>query len=90
MQKTSLKDLVKVSLYTGATAYGGPAMFAQIKKKFVIEKKWIDENPIYKNVINPPCIRINLKLFTERNDVTTKTNKATEIALNIIGAISPN
>jgi len=43
MQKTSLKDLVKVSLYTGATAYGGPAMFAQIKKKFVIEKKWIDE-----------------------------------------------
>src|SRR5664280_1909526 len=44
MQKISLKDLVKVSLYTGATAYGGPAMFAQIKKKFVTEKKWINEN----------------------------------------------
>jgi len=43
MQKTSLKDLIKVSLYTGATAYGGPAMFSQIKKKFVTEKKWIDE-----------------------------------------------
>src|SRR5674476_427752 len=43
MQKTSLKDLIKVSLYTGATAYGGPAMFTQIKKKFVTEKKWIDE-----------------------------------------------
>ena len=43
MQKISLKELIKVSLYTGATAYGGPAMFAQIKKKFVTEKKWIDE-----------------------------------------------
>jgi chromate transporter len=43
MQKTTLKDLMKVSLYTGATAYGGPAMFTQIKKKFVTEKKWIDE-----------------------------------------------
>jgi chromate transporter len=42
-QKISLKDLIKVSLYTGTTAYGGPAMFAQIKKKFVTEKKWIDE-----------------------------------------------
>ena len=44
MQKIPLKELIKVSLYTGATAYGGPAMFAQIKKKFVTEKKWIDEN----------------------------------------------
>ena len=43
MQKIPLKELIKVSLYTGATAYGGPAMFAQIKKKFVTEKKWIDE-----------------------------------------------
>jgi len=43
MQKITLKDLIKASLYTGATAYGGPAMFAQIKKKFVTEKKWIDE-----------------------------------------------
>jgi chromate transporter len=43
MQKISLKELIKVSLYTGATAYGGPAMFAQIKKKFVTEKKWINE-----------------------------------------------
>ena len=43
MQKIPLKDLIKVSLFTGATAYGGPAMFAQIKKKFVTEKKWIDE-----------------------------------------------
>jgi chromate transporter len=41
--KVSLKDLIKASLYTGATAFGGPAMFAQIKKKFVTEKKWIDE-----------------------------------------------
>jgi chromate transporter len=44
MQKIPLKELIKISLYTGATAYGGPAMFAQIKKKFVTEKKWIDEN----------------------------------------------
>jgi chromate transporter len=42
-QKISLKELIKVSLHTGATAYGGPAMFAQIKKKFVTEKKWINE-----------------------------------------------
>ena len=43
MEKIPIKDLIKVSLYTGATAYGGPAMFAQIKKKFVTEKRWIDE-----------------------------------------------
>ncbi|MDR3665238.1 MAG: chromate efflux transporter [Ignavibacteriaceae bacterium] len=43
MQKISLKELIKVSLYTGATAYGGPAMFTQIKKKFVTERKWITE-----------------------------------------------
>ena len=43
MQKIPLTDLIMVSLYTGATAYGGPAMFSQIKKKFVTEKKWIDE-----------------------------------------------
>jgi chromate transporter len=43
MQRIPLKDLIKVSLYTGATAYGGPAMFTQIKKKFVTEKKWINE-----------------------------------------------
>jgi chromate transporter len=43
MQKIPLKELIKVSLYTGATAFGGPAMFAQIKKIFVTEKKWIGE-----------------------------------------------
>jgi chromate transporter len=43
IQKVSLKDLVKVSLYTGATAYGGPAMFTQIRKKFVLEKGWITD-----------------------------------------------
>ena len=43
MQKIPLKELIKVSLYTGATAYGGPAMFAQIRKKFVTERKWITE-----------------------------------------------
>jgi len=45
-QKISLKELIKVSLHTGATAYGGPAMFAQIKKKFVTEKKWINEKEV--------------------------------------------
>jgi chromate transporter len=43
VKKVSIRDLIKVSLYTGATAYGGPAMFAQIKKKFVTENKWLDE-----------------------------------------------
>jgi chromate transporter len=43
MQKIPFIELIKVSLYTGATAYGGPAMFTQIKKKFVTEKKWISE-----------------------------------------------
>jgi len=43
MQKIPLKELIKVSIYIGATAYGGPAMFTQIKKKFVTEKKWISE-----------------------------------------------
>jgi len=42
----SLKELIKESLYIGATSFGGPAMFAQIKKKFVTEKKWIDEKEL--------------------------------------------
>ncbi|MDR3610529.1 MAG: chromate efflux transporter [Ignavibacteriaceae bacterium] len=42
-KKLPIKELIKLSLYTGATAYGGPAMFAQIKKKFVTEKRWISE-----------------------------------------------
>ena len=43
VQKLTLVDLIKVSLYIGATSYGGPAMFAQMKKKFVEGKRWIDE-----------------------------------------------
>jgi chromate transporter len=43
VQKPSFANLIKVSLYIGATAYGGPAMIAQMKKKFVEEKRWMDE-----------------------------------------------
>jgi len=43
IKKPLLADLVKASLYVGATAYGGLAMTAQLKKKFVEEKKWISE-----------------------------------------------
>ncbi len=46
VQKPSLADLLKVSLYIGVTAYGGPAMIAQMKKKFVEEKRWIDEKDL--------------------------------------------
>jgi chromate transporter len=42
-QRLTLKELCKVSLYIGATAYGGPAMFTQIKKKFVTAKGWITD-----------------------------------------------
>lgn len=38
-----MADLIKASLYIGATAYGRLAMTAQLKKKFVEEKKWINE-----------------------------------------------
>jgi chromate transporter len=43
IRKPLLADLIKSSLYVGATAYGGLAMTAQLKKKFVEEKKWINE-----------------------------------------------
>jgi chromate transporter len=43
IRKPLLADLLKSSLYVGATAYGGLAMTAQLKKKFVEEKKWIGE-----------------------------------------------
>lgn len=43
IRKPSLADLIKASLYVGATAYGGLAMTAQLKRKFVEEKKWITE-----------------------------------------------
>ncbi len=39
----SYSDLIKVCLYIGITAYGGPAVFTQIRKKFVREKGWISE-----------------------------------------------
>jgi chromate transporter len=39
----SYSELIKVCLYVGLTAYGGPAIFSQIKKKFVREKGWITE-----------------------------------------------
>ena len=39
----SYNDLIKVCLYIGLTAYGGPAVFTQIRKKFVREKGWISE-----------------------------------------------
>lgn len=32
------------ALYVGITAYGGPATFAQIRKRFVLEKGWLTEN----------------------------------------------
>jgi len=37
-------ELIKACLYVGLTAYGGPAVFSQIKKKFVREKGWITDN----------------------------------------------
>jgi len=43
IKKPLLVDLIKASLHVGATAYGGLAMTAQLKKKFVEEKKWIYE-----------------------------------------------
>jgi chromate transporter len=39
----SYKELIKVCLYIGFTAYGGPAIFTQIKKKFILEKAWISD-----------------------------------------------
>jgi chromate transporter len=39
----SYTELIKVCLYIGLTAYGGPAVFTQIRKKFVHEKGWITE-----------------------------------------------
>lgn len=39
----SYSELIKVCLYVGLTAYGGPAVFTQIKKKFISEKGWITE-----------------------------------------------
>jgi len=39
----SYSELIKVCLYVGLTAYGGPAIFSLIKKKFVREKGWITE-----------------------------------------------
>lgn len=43
IRKPPLADLIKASLHVGATAYGGLAMTAQLKRKFVEEKKWISE-----------------------------------------------
>jgi len=40
----SLKDLAKVVTYIGITGYGGPAIIAQMKKRFVHQKQWVVED----------------------------------------------
>jgi len=43
MNKPSLIDFAKTSLYIGAIGYGGPAILGQMKKKLVHEKEWVSE-----------------------------------------------
>jgi len=43
MKKPALIDLLKTSFYIGSVGYGGPAILALMKKKFVHEKEWISE-----------------------------------------------
>jgi len=43
MEKPSLAQLLRTTLYIGAIGYGGPAILAQMKKSYVQEKAWISE-----------------------------------------------
>lgn len=44
MIKPSFLQFARTTLYTGFTSYGGPAILAQIKKKIVHEKDWVNED----------------------------------------------